>query len=333
MLLGMLVGCDFGPRLVTSRAEYTAYRDVRTASGQLERLAASHRYLTGWPEGQYRAEVEAWFRRAEPEFVKQAHDRPSLLRAYLRALPDGPHAPDVRRRLDELEILREYRARSVEREERRIRDAQRELEEASTARRALVGTMVELVGSLAKAREFGAPASAFAPEIAKLFTPKAPNLVCTASACVRSQAIPYGVPEGLRIVRRTARFELVALGGAERVERLVLAGPRLFDRIGEALDTSVAGTDGLAARVEAISRSVQLIENAIEAELPAAECAKHPVAPIVLLRECRGVRFVARAAEDERGDDRIEIVGLASSARTKESIKSGSGRPRESRGP
>lgn len=328
-----LPGCDFGPRLVTSRAEYAAYRETRIATGRLERLAASHRYLAGWPDGRYRAEVEPWFRREEPAFVRQAHDRPSLLRAYLRALPDGPHAPEVRRRLEELEILRQYRARSAEREERRIREARRELEDASEARRALVGTLVEHVGTLAKARHFGALASTLPPELAALFAPTASNVTCRAEVCVRSQVIPYGVPEGLRIARRTARFELVLVRGASGIERLVLAGPRLFDRIGEALDTSVAGTDGLAARVEAIARSVQLIENAIEAELPAAECARDPVAPVVLLRECRGVRFEARAAEGERGDDRIEIGRLPSASPAKGAVRSGSGRPQESRAP
>ena len=109
-------GCAVGNRLVGSRSDYVAYRKTRVAGSELDRLGAANRYLKDHPDGRYREEVAGWFTVEERRYVQRAHDRPSLLRAYLAALPDGPRAGDVKARLTELEIYQGYKNRDAERE-------------------------------------------------------------------------------------------------------------------------------------------------------------------------------------------------------------------------
>jgi hypothetical protein len=285
-----LAGCAVGERLVTSRGDYRTYRETIVGKTELDRLAAGHRYLVRYPDGRYSGEVKAWFHEHDTRFVKRAHDRPSLLRAYLKLIPNGPRSVQVHDRLTELEIHRSYQQRDTDRETAKLARVANELGEATRSRRELVRHFAALVSKLARVRAFGLPLTQLDAALASEF--RGPGgLSCQPDRCFKAFTLAYSVPSRSRFVPRKAEFELLAIAVAGRTERVELGGPALFSRVGEAVDRRAIAADSLSGRVDALARAVQVAENALEPRLPAAECARQPVAPAVLIRDCRGVRF------------------------------------------
>jgi hypothetical protein len=156
-LCGAVSGCVATDRMFAGRRDYALYREYRLSGNLIERLKTGNRYLKEQPDGRFRAEVSDWFKQRERDFYTRAHDHPSLLRAYLAALPDGPHAEQVIDRLIELDMLREYRDREARRKEQGISRVENDLERARVGREQLVSALGKWVHDLAEVRSFGAP--------------------------------------------------------------------------------------------------------------------------------------------------------------------------------
>lgn len=302
-----LGACSMGTQLASSRGDYALYRETRVAKRPEQRLAAAHRYLREEPEGRYRAQVRAWLAVAEPRFLAEAHDRPSMLRAYLRAMPAGPASQAVRDRLEEFDILNQYRGRKEAESERFVSRVEAELAAAQAARERFIETVVSLVGAMAKTRSFGQPTSALDEALIYRFRLEPPAGHCRGDACSKQFALDYAVPTRDGLVARTARFELAIDLDAGLVTRIRLAGPELFSRLTEAVDRTLLDPKNLLARTEAIARALQVFENSLQPTLPSSECARDVVAPVVLSRICRGVSLSVVVGTEPGELDRIEV--------------------------
>lgn len=316
VFLLLSTGCAVGNQLVARRSDYALYREYRLATTKVDRLERGGRYLHQEPEGRFRAEVERWFVGNEARFYEQARQRASLLRIYLRVLPHGPHAADARDRLKELELLREYRDRGEAKAREAAARALKALEVAQQQRSAFVGSVSELLGLLGSVRTLARPLADLDPRLLAWLKERAPGGTCSDAECHNRWTFDFAVPEKRRLVDRKALAELRVDLTRGRVTGVALAGPELWNRLYEATALVPVEPGALSARVDAIARSVQLVENTVEPLLPAASCAREAIAPVVLARECEGVRLEMTAATVEGGDDRIEIrAGRGSSTR------------------
>lgn len=310
LALLLVVGCAVGQRLTASREDYRLYRETRIAENLLERLEASRRYLEAMPNGRFRPEVKAWFSEREPRFFRMAYDRPSLLKAYLRILPNGPHADEVADRLVEFDLLNEHRARIEARELGTARALQDRLKQAKAGRDELLNAVTSY-SRLFVAIPFGQPTTELDHELIYRFRLAPPRGHCGTDQCLKAFGVDYAIPEGQELSPRQAWLDISLGLEAGLVSRATLQGPELFSRLSEAVELRPVRPNDLSARVEAIATAVRVLENALEPVLPAAECQKQPVAPLVLARACRGVRLTARAGTSPADDDRIDVVPLS----------------------
>ncbi len=305
--LAWLTGCGVGNRMLASRQDYALYRETRVAPSAEARLTAAGRYLREEPEGRFRPEVRAWFEAFEARFFAEAHDRPSLLRAYLRALPHGPHADAAAARLVEFGLLNAYHDRREAASEQFILRAESELDHAEAARSDLLKVWSELFALLANVRSFGQPTSALDDQLIYRFRLEPPAGHCEVGTCSKPFTRPYWLPTKSGFVAREADFTLDFQLEAGGVERVSVSGFELFSRLTEVLDRVVLDPQNLLGRTEAIARALQFVENAIELGLPSAECRRDVVAPLILRRECRGVRFDMIVAVESGELDRVEV--------------------------
>jgi len=104
VLVAALTGCHGAKPLVAPTADYGDYRAIRTAETLDERLALTWSYLQRRPDGWYAERLRRYFDRAEPIFYKVRRQNVAGLEAYLRALPDGPHADVAVQRVTALRI-------------------------------------------------------------------------------------------------------------------------------------------------------------------------------------------------------------------------------------
>jgi hypothetical protein len=307
----LLGGCGVGSRLTADRKDYTLYRETRVGATPEQRLAASGRYLKELPNGRFRSEVERQFAQTEPRFFAQAHDRPSLLRAYLRALPDGPHAKDASARLEEFGLLNKFRARHQAASESFVQRVESELVSAERGRQSVVREVSTLVSLMARTRSFGAPTSELDDELIYRFRLSPPAGTCAESRCAKSFHFGYAVPEAGKLAPRALDIVLSFELDRGNVTSISLAGRDLFTRLAEAMDRIAISSSDQLARMEAIARAVQLVDNATSSAFPDPGCRKDVIAPVVLARECGGVRLLVRAAIEPGEDDRVEVMATA----------------------
>ena len=301
-------GCAVGEHLLTSRGDYRLYRETRVGENEVDRLRAGHLYLEQYPDGRHHDEVARWFAEAEPRFVKRAHDHPSLLRAYLAKLPKGPRATEVRDRLTELEILQGYQRRDAERERRTLFRVTNELSEAVKSRQSFVRTVTELVLTASSLRAFALPVARAEPALLREFRDGDGNLQCDAERCSKAFALDYFVPEKSRYVSRAVLLELSIELKRGIIQGAELGGPEFFSRLGEAVDRRALSENRLSDRVDALARAAQVLENILEPRLPAARCEQEAVAPVMLVRDCQGVRIEMRAGVESPPRDVILVT-------------------------
>jgi hypothetical protein len=302
-----LSGCVVGQRLITSRGDYRTYRTTVVGATEVERLAAGNHYLKHYPSGRYIDEVRAWFAEHDARYVARNRDRASALRDYLKRIPDGPRSTEVRARLTELEIHRSYSKRDSDREAAELARVATELGAAMRTRREFVQVFALLVSKLSRVGSFGLPISALNAELRGEFrATKAGG--CEAQRCFKQFKLGYAVPGRSEFIAREAQIELLVAAPAGRTARAELAGPELFSRVGEAVDRRAVAADSLSGRVDAVARAAQVVENALEARMPAAECEREAVAPAVLVRDCRGLRVEMRAGTEPPFRDTVVVT-------------------------
>lgn len=300
------------PRNIGAPAEdYDLYRRTRVAGTLEERLTAAWQYLSDYPEGTYREEVEVWFERVEPAYYASARDSRKRLRRYLDALPKGPHAERASQRILELE---RGRRGDRERETQALADARRvqdRVRVAAEARSEFVSTIAVWVRRLAAIESWGQRTSELHHEFIHAYRVEEPAAVCDNTRCSKRLTFSYEVPaEGELVAREVVvSIELDLLDGG--VERARVSGPALFSRIGEATQRSAIEPHDLQARAEGIGQSARVIGRALEGRLPEASCQREVVSPVVLERACHGLSARMVAAEAQGGNDVVTFEPLA----------------------
>jgi hypothetical protein len=301
--------CTAGVARITAPVDdYAAYRRARIAPTRLQRLRHARAYLHERPDGAFRDEVRERFDSEDFAALEAAGTDPAELRAYLDAVPDGPRSEAAADLLAELELDRAQRRRDDRRLGAAAAAQERRLEAAARARRELIQRFTRLLGLFAGIRSWNTPTWELDPWLIREWRVRAPQARCAGARCSKALAIDYEIPEEKRLVPRQALFDAVIVLESGNVARVAIGGPELWSRLAEAAEIRPVRPGDALARAEAIARSVQIAEAAIEPALPAARCAEGAVSPVVLVRACDGVRLEMIAAPTGDEDDRVEIA-------------------------
>lgn len=309
--LGSLTGCAF----FTSPNDYGAYRATHAAPTFEARLEAASRYLREHPDGVFRDEVEAYFKRAEPVFFEAKKGSRDGLKDYLAALPNGPHRVDA-----------EAMLRSLEATERAKRD------EASLSAAEIEQRLGRAAGERARVREsieawierfldtavyksplFEAKRDLILAWSLSLPWPKCASIEGLAGArrCDKIIEMPYTVPVrgGVAEVHQ-ATIEIAVMEDGPGVPlQITVGGPALFLRLAETfVATALDATDG-DARKDANSRAVKLVEKVFARAVSAdAACKKAPDGASELALACKGMSVTVKPAQAQGEDDLIVIA-------------------------
>ena len=297
-LVALPASCVDGRRLTSSSPEYELYRQTRVAATLEERLSSAWEYLDQYPEGEFRSDVRAWFQSAEADYFVYAGPSRLRLRRYLATLPDGPHAEEARVRLAELEQARLSATQKEALVLDRARAVSRELERAEDARKQFISLVSQWVSRLA-------PTPALDSGFLEAFKLEPPTPTCDDQRCVKQFTLTYAIPDAGRSSERVAVFDVILTFVDGAVRRGELMGPDLFSRLGEATQRLAVPVEDGQRRAEAIGAAQQLIAGVLEPSFPPGSCAREAVSPVVLERECRGVRIQMVAALDVGGEDRV----------------------------
>jgi len=133
-----------------------------------------------------------------------------------------------------------------------------------------------------------------------------PRARCRGQRCVKTLSLPYAIPDARELAPRQAIFDVVLELRQGNVARALLTGPELFSRVGEAAQLRAIAPDDVMGRATAIAEAMNLVGPLLDQRFPPERCAREAVSPVVVHRECDGVRIVitAAAAPDE---DRIVV--------------------------
>ena len=299
-------GCAAARQVTASADDYQAYRRMRLAPTLEDRLSRSFSYLREQPNGRWQAEVKTWFSTNEARYFERSQNSLEHLRAYLSALPDGPHAQAAAERISELELAEKHALRREHELTARASEVEEKLGAAQTMRRELVRQVIGWTEHLSRIRSFGRPTHELDHEFIYEWRLREPEARCEADRCVKPLSLPYAVPEARRLGARRAVFDVTLLLERGGVVRALLTGPELWNRLAEAAEVRPIPADP-SARAEAVMRARQLVESAIERWLPRDRCDRPASPPLVLVRECDGVRFSMWSAANPDEEDRIEV--------------------------
>jgi hypothetical protein len=295
--------------------DHAAYRKTRTEQTFEARIAAAGRYLEERPDGAYAEQVRKYFDKAEPVFYATRRTTKEGLEAYLRALPRGPHALDVRNRLAGIEAERRRDPLVAAAELTRER-----LEEAAESRRQAQQRLAGWLETLMDRRAYESPIATGPKELVVAFSLELPQPACApaegpklparaARVCTKDVILRYTIP----VERRLEELEMAYLieiveDGAGIPLRATIAGEELFSRLDETFAKEERRAESVRDRLEAVSRAVDFVEAAFERRVSLdAGCKKPVVAPEVLRLECGGLRVVAAAGADAGALDEIVL--------------------------
>lgn len=215
-----------GCRVVSSRADYAAYRTFRYAAEGSDRLAAASEYLQAQPQGRFRPEVQAVVNATEEDYW--ADHRASLdgLNEYLRAFPAGAHFDEARQRLAVYERNRQQAEAARRTAEEADRQRREEEHEASATRARMWGRTsfdrwVRLFAGLnAWGRGVGEIVQGN-PEFGAAFENTPPQ--CRASHCRRDYVQDFFIPVPGRSAiprRATLSLDMVRFGTERNVNQV-----------------------------------------------------------------------------------------------------------------
>jgi len=307
VLLAFVTACASTARITGDFADYRSYRKTRLATTLEARLAESERYLRDFPRGDYRPEVRRWFFQAEPRYVKLAWDQLPRLRAYLDAMPNGPHAEEVRERVVELESRRVFGERRERRVLERAQSFEQRLAEAASQRREFLHEFQTLTRLLGATRSFGQPTAELDSELLLRFRVRQPPGRCQGDVCTKVFRFVYSVPDDKQLSERTAELTLEIGLDHGLVRRISLFGPELLTRVAEAAAVRAVPPDNPQARAEALGQAVDVVAPALDAPLPEGRCTGEAISPVVLTRHCDGVRLDVVAGTEAHAFDRLQV--------------------------
>jgi hypothetical protein len=323
-LLLCLLSCASTARITGDFDEYRSYREFRTSTTLEARLGAAERYLRDYPNGSYRKEVRDWYGPAEKRYFKLSWDTLPRLRAYLDAMPHGPHAEAAAERITELESRRVFAERREQRLLSHAQDIESRLSRAADQRRGFVREFSRLTELLGATRTFGEPTSELAPALLHRFRERPPLLHCEADRCEKIFPFSYAVPEDQALTERTIDVSLQIRLERGLVQELSLSGPELLTRLAEAISVRAVPPLNPQASAEALGQALEIVSGALSVPLPRERCEVEAVSPVVLERRCDGVRMWIVAGTEPGAADRL-IVRRESPDRAKKPRIKGAG--------
>lgn len=303
-----LTSCASTARITGDFDDYRSYRRTRLAPTLEERLGAGQRYLRDFPKGDYRGEVRRWFLPAEKRYFKLSWNNLPRLRAYLDAMPNGPHAEAAADRITELESRRIYADRREQRVLTVAQGFERRLEVAAEQRREFLHEFSIFAGLLGATRSFGEPTSELGSELLLRFRVHQPPGTCEGDHCTKKFSYTYAVPDGTGLARHEAQLTLDIALERGLVRSVALSGPELLTRVAEAIEVRAVPEHDAQARAEALGYALDALANALDAPLPKSQCAMDAVSPTVLARKCQGVRLEVVAGTEPGALDRLFIA-------------------------
>jgi len=311
LLLGALLSgsiassaCAAARIALSGPSDYHSYRRYRLADSLDERLSAGWAYLRDQPDGEFRAEVEQWFVPAESRFFTEAGRTPGGALAYLKLMPDGPHATE------EATFLRAFELEKIEgplREKRALEEARKK---ADDARKALGDAIEVWTRRALTITTWGAPLAKFdqvdrAVSDAFADTPKAK---CTSDGCSKVLYFTYAVPDASppqdRVVPLVVRLELAA-GVVVAVS--ITAPKGGFSWWLEGSEGHGVDPFDVNQRAEALMRAknrVEVIARSVVTSVPCQTSEDEAMRTIV----CGTLQTTIAASPT--GDDVIRIVGV-----------------------
>lgn len=305
--LPLLVACASTARVTGDFGDYRAYRQMRVATTLEAKLGASERYLREYPKGDYNEEVRRWFLPAEEHYFKLTGESLPRLRAYLDAMPHGPHAESVGNRIIALESRREKAERREQRESERAQGFEQRFSEAADQRRTFLREFVLLTRLLGATHSFGEPTSELDSELLLRFRVRPPAGQCEADHCLKVLPFVYAVPDEKSLVDRSVELKLEITLDHGLVQQLSLAAPELLTRVAEASRVRAIPPDNLQARAEALGQALDIVIDALDAPLPTNSCTAEAVSPVVLARRCNGLRLEVVAGTEAGAVDRLLV--------------------------
>ena len=306
-----LLGCSVGRQMGAGVAEHQLYRQSRVARTLEERLAAAQAYRNQYPDGVHVSEVEAWLEPAAADYFDRIRNDAAALRGYLSLLPpETATARQVSSRLDELQVQENYEAAREFEFEVSAAEIDCEFARAARQRQAVVDRVMLFVRQISAIRSWGEPTSSLDHEFIYEWRIRPPRARCVGRRCVKTVVIPYAIPEDRQLSPRVAVFDVVIELQGGGVSRAYLTGPELFSRLAEAVDLQSVAPDDDHARLDAMTTSLFVVQNAMEAALPAGACDRPPVSPVLIERQCRGVHAAMIAGRDASEEDRVVVEGI-----------------------
>ena len=317
-LLLFAAGCG-APGFIASPSDYAGYRATRVGTTFEDRLGAAQRYLVEHPDGRYKDEVRAFFDPAEELFYFSKKGSKAGLQAYLVTLPKGPHEPQARRRIGELETA--ARSREAELEHTTAEVTARVSGPLARERSRVRSEIKDWLGRFLDRAAWTAPVSASRASLVVPFSLSLPAPRCelldppegaVARRCVKLTGLPYSVEVERGLEPREATLEVILVEDARGVPiEASIGGPDLFVRLEETYLVKPVITGDADQRAAAVVRAAELVRTAFTQTVSdASSCKRHVKAPTVLELGCQGVLVSVRAGAAPGDDDRIVIAPL-----------------------
>ncbi len=258
----VLAGCA----AFASHDEYGAYRRVRMAHEERDRLIALQQYAEHYPNGTWAVEVQAARSEREEELWARSANTREGLEWYLQVYPDGRYVDQARPRLAAFEHV-ENTAEQQAQAERELRDRQRQ--EAAEARRTWVTravqywtrTMVGLNGYGQSLRRIAGANADFAQAFGR-----APEPVCVQNQyCIKHYGQTYHipVPGSTRIDNRIDVYLRLTMDGGRLERAEILLPNKGFSRWFEQEHSQVVTDEDPQQRFEAINWALERIQPVI----------------------------------------------------------------------
>jgi hypothetical protein len=274
-VLVLLGGCS----VFAERSDYHAYREVRLASGDEERVRALREYLAAHPDGRWAPEVRTERERVDSRHWVASNESCEGLASYLELFPDGAH------RSEASDLYRARRCGHPVSEDGREWVAR------------VAGYWTAQLASIDGWGESMRVVDERNPDFVRLFARLGERPTCSAGQCVKPMSSPYfiPVPGAQRIDRRNVVYVRLLLDRERLIGAEILLADhgfsRWYEREQQTIITDEVAEDRDLASAWALDRvisvfpdslrRVQPVELAPRAPTPFATCAAAPQAAVV----------------------------------------------------
>ncbi len=303
----LLAGCHPARVLIASPGDYADYRRVRVAEDIDARMAATWAYLEARPDGQYSERLRRYFDKAEPVYYEVRRRSIKGLEAYLRAMPDGPHAKQA---LDELVASRDT-ARREELLTRQVRQSQRRLDYDRQKRAEAAELLLWWLSALLDDALWRAPIDQAPDAFLVRYRLSLPRPECQPHAdnpdiqlCFKSVSRGFRVSGRDGLTDRTIAFDLeIDLDARWHIFKATLVGDALFVGTLEAQQQRALDADDAEVRRRAADAVINQLTEAMAVRKVACNGGSTPDGHTVL--DCGRLRITFEPGQD--GDDVIYV--------------------------